>query len=60
MDWRIELIFFPVADVDEALAHLRDHGVDAQGVEELAWGRFVTFADPDGNTWTLQQLPSRG
>jgi hypothetical protein len=23
----------------------------------MAWGRFVYFADPDGNTWTLQQLP---
>ena len=46
-----------VPDADEALAHLRGLGIDAQGVEELAWGRFVTFDDPDGNTWTLQQLP---
>ena len=48
-----------VPDADEALAHLRERGVDAQGVDEQAWGRFVTFADPDGNAWTLQQLPSR-
>jgi catechol 2,3-dioxygenase-like lactoylglutathione lyase family enzyme len=48
-----------VPDADEALAHLRDLGVDADGVDEQAWGRFVTFADPDGNSWTLQQLPSR-
>jgi catechol 2,3-dioxygenase-like lactoylglutathione lyase family enzyme len=46
-----------VPDADEALAHLRSVGVEAQGVAELAWGRFVTFDDPDGNTWTLQQLP---
>ena len=45
-----------VPDADEALAHLRERGVDAQGVDEQAWGRFVTFADPDGNAWTLQQL----
>ena len=48
-----------VADADAALAQLRDAGVDANGVDEQAWGRFVTFDDPDGNTWTLQQLPAR-
>lgn len=48
-----------VPDADAALAHLRDAGVHADDVDELAWGRFVTFADPDGNRWTLQQLPSR-
>lgn len=48
-----------VPDADEALAHLRDLGVEAQGVDEQAWGRFVSFDDPDGNTWTLQQLPPR-
>lgn len=48
-----------VADADAALAQLRDAGVDANGVDEQEWGRFVTFDDPDGNTWTLQQLPAR-
>ena len=48
-----------VPDADEALAHLRSVGVSANGVDEQAWGRFVTFDDPDGNTWTLQQLPPR-
>ncbi|SDM03477.1 VOC family protein [Microbacterium azadirachtae] len=48
-----------VPDADEALAHLRGLGVEAEGVDELAWGRFVTFADPDGNRWTLQQLSDR-
>nr|WP_201469158.1 VOC family protein [Microbacterium hydrocarbonoxydans] len=49
-----------VPDADEALAHLRGLGVEAQGVDEQAWGRFVTFDDPDGNTWTLQELPDYG
>jgi len=48
-----------VPDADEALAHLRSVGAEATDVDELAWGRFVTFADPDGNRWTLQQLPDR-
>jgi catechol 2,3-dioxygenase-like lactoylglutathione lyase family enzyme len=51
-----------IRDADAALAMLREKGVDAEGVQELAWGRFVTFRDPDGNTFTLQELPewSRG
>ena len=48
-----------VPDADEALDHLRSVGVEANGVDDQAWGRFVTFDDPDGNTWTLQQLPPR-
>jgi catechol 2,3-dioxygenase-like lactoylglutathione lyase family enzyme len=46
-----------VPDADEALEHLRSIDVQARGVDELAWGRFVSFDDPDGNTWTLQELP---
>ena len=46
-----------VADADASLADLRGRGVECDGVDEQAWGRFVTFADPDGNRWSLQQLP---
>ena len=48
-----------VPNADEALAHLRSVGVEANGVDEQAWGRFVSFDDPDGNSWTLQELPPR-
>ena len=47
-----------VADADEALAFLQEKGVEARGVEEQPWGRFVFFTDPDGNGWALQQLPN--
>ncbi len=46
-----------VADVEAARRELLAHGVDASDVDVQPWGSFVTFADPDGNTWTLQQLP---
>ncbi len=50
-----------VADADAALAELREHGVEARGVEEYPWGRFVFFTDPDGNGWALQQMvPQQG
>lgn len=48
-----------MSNADEALADLRARGVEAQGVDEQPWGRFVYFADPDGNTWSVQELPKR-
>jgi catechol 2,3-dioxygenase-like lactoylglutathione lyase family enzyme len=48
-----------VSDVHTARRQLLDRGVDASDVDVQPWGSFVTFADPDGNTWALQQLPPR-
>jgi len=48
-----------IPNADAAYQHLRDNGIEATPVDEQAWGRFVTFADPDGNVWTLQELPAR-
>jgi catechol 2,3-dioxygenase-like lactoylglutathione lyase family enzyme len=47
-----------VASADDALAHLTALGVEAQGVVDEGWGRFVFFQDPDGNGWALQELPA--
>ncbi len=54
----LDVIQVVIDDADAALEQLREKGVDAEGVDEQAWGRFVTFRDPDGNRWTLQQLPA--
>ena len=35
-------------------------GAEVSDVQDLDWGRFVFFADPDGNKWALQQLLPRG
>jgi catechol 2,3-dioxygenase-like lactoylglutathione lyase family enzyme len=48
-----------IDDADAARAQLVANGVDASEVDEQEWGRFVYFADLDGNTWALQQLPPR-
>jgi len=48
-----------VPDADAARQHLLDNDVEATEVDEQPWGRFVFFSDPDGNAWTLQQLPPR-
>ncbi|MDT5035181.1 MAG: hypothetical protein QOE03_366 [Micromonosporaceae bacterium] len=49
-----------VEDVEAARRDLIGRGVPASEVDVQPWGSFVTFSDPDGNTWALQQLPSRG
>ena len=49
-----------VADIEAARAELVARGADVSEINDLAWGRFVFFADPDGNRWAIQQLLSRG
>jgi catechol 2,3-dioxygenase-like lactoylglutathione lyase family enzyme len=46
-----------VTSADEALADLRGRGVEVSDIDEQAWGRFVYFSDPDGNSWAVQELP---
>jgi predicted enzyme related to lactoylglutathione lyase len=48
-----------VADIEAAHAELTERGAPISGIEDLAWGRFIYFADPDGNRWAIQQLPPR-
>jgi catechol 2,3-dioxygenase-like lactoylglutathione lyase family enzyme len=45
-----------VADVAAAREQLISHGVDASDVDVQPWGHFVYFSDPDGNSWSLQQI----
>ena len=49
-----------VADADAAHADLTERGIEVSAVDDQPWGRFVYFADPDGNRWSLQQLPNWG
>jgi catechol 2,3-dioxygenase-like lactoylglutathione lyase family enzyme len=53
----LDVIQVVIPDADAVLADLRAKGVEAEGVDEQEWGRFVTLKDPDGNRWTLQELP---
>lgn len=49
-----------VDDVAALRDELRGRGVNASDIDVQPWGSFVTFADPDGNTWSLQQMPAYG
>jgi predicted enzyme related to lactoylglutathione lyase len=48
-----------VSDINAARAELVERGVEVGEVQEFPWGRFVFFNDPDGNAWSVQQIPAR-
>ena len=48
-----------VADAQAARDELAGRGVDVGEVQEFPWGRFVFFSDPDGNRWSVQEVPAR-
>jgi catechol 2,3-dioxygenase-like lactoylglutathione lyase family enzyme len=49
-----------VKDITEAREALLGRGVEVAEVDEQAQGvKYAVFSDPDGNTWTLQEMPWR-
>jgi predicted enzyme related to lactoylglutathione lyase len=48
-----------VEDARAAQAELVARGVEATEVEDLPWGSFTYFRDPDGNRWSVQGLDRR-
>jgi predicted enzyme related to lactoylglutathione lyase len=49
-----------VTDIHAARSELVGRGVEASEVQEYPWGLFTFFQDPDGNRWSVQQIPQRG
>lgn len=49
-----------VDDIEAAHSELGGRGVEVGEVQDFPWGRFIFFTDPDGNRWSVQQLPARG
>jgi hypothetical protein len=48
-----------VDDVDAARRALVGRGVDVSEVVDLGGVKYAYFADPDANTWALQEITSR-
>src|SRR5918994_3748467 len=48
-----------VSDIEAARAELVERGLEVSDVQHFDWGSFVFFSDPDGNGWSVQQLPAR-
>ena len=55
----VEGIQLVVSDIEAAHKELSSRGVEVSEVQDFPWGRFVFFADPDGNKWAVQELPQR-
>jgi catechol 2,3-dioxygenase-like lactoylglutathione lyase family enzyme len=55
----VEGVQMVVDDIEAAHAELKGRGVEVSDVQDFPWGRFVFFADPDGNRWAVQQIPPR-
>ncbi len=53
----VEGLQLVVADIEAAKAELAGRGLEVGPIQDFPWGRFVFFADPDGNRWSVQQLP---
>jgi catechol 2,3-dioxygenase-like lactoylglutathione lyase family enzyme len=58
----VEGLQLVVADIEAARAELTGRGLEVGEVQDFPWGRFLFFADPDGNRWAVQQIvhPSGG
>ncbi len=56
----IRSLHLVVADIDAARAELISRGVEVGAVEDVGGGvKYAAFADPDGNTLTLQEMAWR-
>lgn len=56
----IKALHLVVADIEQARGELVARGVDVGEVTAVGGGvRYAGFADPDGNTWTLQEMAWR-
>jgi catechol 2,3-dioxygenase-like lactoylglutathione lyase family enzyme len=55
----VEGLQLVVGDIEAAKAELASRGLDVGAIQDFPWGRFIFFADPDGNRWAVQQLPAR-
>jgi catechol 2,3-dioxygenase-like lactoylglutathione lyase family enzyme len=49
-----------VPDVHAARDELVSRGLEVGEVQDFPWGSFVFFGDPDGNSWSVQQIPAEG
>jgi catechol 2,3-dioxygenase-like lactoylglutathione lyase family enzyme len=48
-----------VDDIEAAHAELSGRGLDVGEIQDMPWGSFVFFTDPDGNKWAIQQIQPR-
>ncbi len=55
----VEGLQLVVTDIEAAHDELAARGTDVSDIQDMPWGSFVFFADPDGNRWAVQQITPR-
>ncbi len=50
-------VMMVIENAQEAHDALKAKGVEVSAIDSQAWGKFIYLTDPDGNSWTLQELP---
>ena len=55
----IKNVHLVVDDIAEARRSLMKRGVDVSEIQDMGGVMYAYFADPDGNSWALQEIPSR-
>jgi catechol 2,3-dioxygenase-like lactoylglutathione lyase family enzyme len=53
----VQALHLVVSDIEAARVELAERGVEVGEVQDLGGVLYAPFSDPDGNGWTLQQLP---
>ena len=66
--------YLVVSDIEAAHRDLKEHGIDISDIYHWGdqgqtpgpdpnrgdYGSYASFSDPDGNSWLVQEVPSRG
>lgn len=55
----LDMLQVVVDSAADAREDLISKGIEASDVDSQPWGKFVYFADPDGNRWSCQELVPR-
>ncbi|MEO0561430.1 MAG: VOC family protein [Chloroflexota bacterium] len=54
----VRALHLVVTDIASAREALAARGLDIAPVSDMGGVKYAAFADPDGNTWTLQEIPT--
>ena len=53
---RVSNLHLVVADIEAARAEVTARGVEVSEVQDMGGVKYAFLADPDGNSWALQEL----
>jgi len=54
----VKALHLVVTDIIKAREALAGRGVEVGEVDDMGGIKYVSFSDPDGNSWLLQEMPA--